>query len=124
MGKSMRNRQIAPDNIAYVDLTYGQNGVYRRVGPPVSATPVSTEVTADSVRTITTTSASTTTHTIVPGIGVEGRMKLPHLPAQVGVDMFIHRRNPAAAASLDFRFILGFRVDVAKALGRAFGVTP
>ncbi len=116
MGSTFSNRQIAPDNLGYFEVTYGQNGIYRRAvtNPATSGEP---EVTLNNqTRTTVNTLTRRTIHTIELGFNIEGRLKLPHIP--------FHRRRPDQSASSDFRFILGFRVDVAKALGRAFGVTP
>jgi len=124
MGRTLSNRQIAPDNLGYFEVTYGQNGIYRRAvtNPATNGEP---EVTLNNqTRTTVNTLTRRTIHTIEPGFNIEGRLKLPHIPAQVGFDVFFHRRRPDQSANADFRFILGFRVDVAKALGRAFGVTP
>ena len=124
MGRALSNRQISPDNLAYLEVTYGQNGIYRRVGPGPKVEPSSEVTTSNFTKTTVLTETTKKSYTLVPGFNIEGRLKLPHLPAQIGVDVFFHRRLPDQSATADFRFILGFRVDVAKALGRAFGVTP
>jgi len=124
MGRTLKNRQIAPDNSAYVDFTYGQNGIYRRKVEDAAVQSLPRITTDNMLRTTVQTTSTNTSHLLVPGFNVEGRMKLPYLPAQIGVDIFLHRRLPDQSASSDFRFILGFRVDVAKALSRAFGMAP
>ncbi len=124
MGRTLKNRQIAPDNSAYVDFTYGQNGIYRRKVEDAAVQSLPRITTDNMLRTTVQTTSTNTSHLLVPGFNIEGRMKLPYLPAQIGVDIFLHRRLPDQSASSDFRFILGFRVDVAKALSRAFGMAP
>jgi hypothetical protein len=124
MGKTPRNRQIAPDNIAYIDVSYGQNGIYRKAGIPVTTTgdPVVTE--ENQMRMSAVTKTTRVSNSLSPGFSIEARMKLPYLPAQVGADVFVHSTGAARSINPDFRFVLGFRMDVSKALGRIFGVTP
>lgn len=117
LGHKALNRQIRHDPIGYIDVTYGQNYALRTPGlgtvvmEPLTGTPV-----AAAYRSITTTGS-----TVDPRISIESRVKLPNLPAFVGMDVNLNRRHPGQSVT-EFRFVAGFRVDAAQALGRAFGI--
>jgi hypothetical protein len=51
---------------------------------------------------------------------IAGRMKIPYLPALVGLDYNVRANNHSEEPN-EFRFIVAFRVDAQKALGRVFG---
>ncbi len=104
MGRTLRNRQISPDPQIYLDVTWGHNSLYRRAGETYR-TDVTTERVGMTLERILT---------------LEGRLKIPYLPAQIGIDLIYGARRSHQSVS-DFRFIVGYRIDAAKALGRIFG---
>jgi hypothetical protein len=108
LGGELRHRQIANDLVGYLDVTWGS---------------------ATGLRSYTftrTTNAENTTETVAIDssqerrLAIEGRLKIPSLPALVGVDLNI-RRSDGDQEPNDFRFIVAFRIDAQRALGRIFG---
>ena len=103
----LRNRQMSPDPIAYVDMTYGPYTQYRTYRQ-------------EDTMTAAGKAAILTSSSVNNRLAIEGRVKLPYLPAQVGVDINTgtHRFDEEPN---DWRLLVAFRVDAAKALGRVFG---
>ncbi len=108
IGKVIRNRQVAPELIGYLDLTYGQNSSFR--------TPFTFSSQTDANQITRTVTGYRTD----PRYQMEGRLKLPALPVQIGVDLNVNASRPDRSAT-EFRFIVAFRVDAARAIGRALG---
>lgn len=120
MGRTIRNRQVSPDPIAYIDFLFGQNEAY--VTPGESSTATSPPVPNGNL--------STTVKTVSQGYTyqtrtmIEARVKFPYLPAELGVDVNYNLKAPVRSSFAgkdnvnltEFRFILGFRMDMAKAL--------
>lgn len=124
MGVTRRNRQVAPDPVMYVDLMWGPNQAYTTPGRADSTKEVSDNLVA---RTRTTTTTKLQGFTFEPRFSAEARMKLPYIPAEVGVDINQNWKAPVAGiasaspddakiAFTDFRFVFGFRLDAAKSL--------
>ena len=51
---------------------------------------------------------------------LEGRIKIPYLPALIGVDANIRTQSRSDEPNL-LRFVVAFRIDAQKALSRVFG---
>ncbi|MGC4081511.1 MAG: hypothetical protein QM736_05180 [Vicinamibacterales bacterium] len=51
---------------------------------------------------------------------IEGRLKIPSVPALVGFDVNLHSPGDDQTPN-DFRFLVAFRMDAQKALARVFG---
>lgn len=109
LGQELLHRQIANDPVGYLDVTWGRGKGFRSY---TFSRSVNTEGT---VETVTIESDDR------PRLMVEGRLKIPYLPALIGVDLNIRRGDDGDEEPNDFRFILAFRVDAQKALGRIFG---
>lgn len=108
MGSDYRNRQVSADLIGYLDLAFwGKHAAYRTYLPGAP-------VTLDGVTTTVTDSR------LDHRIALEARLKIPFTPAFIGVDANMSTdardREPN-----DVRFLVGFRVDANKALGKIFG---
>ena len=108
LGTQLRHRQMANDPIGYLDITWGTSAGHR------SYTVVRARNEAGTTETVTITSEERRR------LMIEGRLKIPFLPALVGVDLNVRPRGGEEQPN-DFRFILAFRVDAQKALGRIFG---
>ncbi len=120
LGKTLRNRQISPDPVTYIDFLFGQNDAY--VTPGTSTTNVNT-TTANGIQTKTTT--VTQGYTYETRTMIEARTKFPYLPAELGVDVNYNFHAPVRSTLTgakdmvnltDFRFLIGFRFDVSKAI--------
>jgi len=108
LGQELRHRQVANDPVAYLDITWG-----RATGFP---TYQFTRATSADGKTETVTIDSDTRRRLT----IAGRMKIPYLPALVGLDYNVRANNHSEEPN-EFRFIVAFRVDAQKALGRVFG---
>lgn len=130
LGNVIRNRQIASDPVIYLDVTWGKNQVYPTPGAITTSAP---KVVTDG-NSITTTTVTTQSFDFKTRVALEGRIKLPYLPAELGADVNFNWKNPVrglvsaptgdAIASInytDFRLILGFHFDVAKAMSTILG---
>ncbi len=108
IGAERRDSQVASDLTAYLDFTYGKSRAFRSY----------TFETATADRhgfdgTLITSRAN-------PRFVIEGRMKLPKLPALVGVDFNIRPRAREDEPN-ELRFVVAFRIDAQRALNRVFG---
>lgn len=112
VGRRLRSRQVASDLLGYLDLTWGKSSAFRNYR--FQRTKVDGSSAAASGEDVVITSA------VRPRVAVEGRLKIPRLPAIIGVDVNI-RTGATDAEPNELRFILGFRVDAQKALARVFG---
>jgi len=126
VGNSLRNHQVAPDPIMYVDVTWGEDKAF------VTPGPIATTQQADvNARLGTTTETTTKVQSFAFGrrLAVEARLKIPYLPAEIGADLNFNKSEPLTALAgsdstgnyTDFRFIVGIRLDVAKALATVLG---
>ena len=112
VGRRLRSRQVASDLLGYLDLTWGEATAFRNYSferkslAATNAAPSGEEVVITS--------------SVRPRLAVEGRLKIPRLPAIIGVDVNI-RTGTTDAEPNELRFILGFRVDAQKALDGVFG---
>ncbi len=118
IGRTLRNRQISPDPVIYLDLLWGQNQAYVTPGQTTSKVTTSTD---RGILTKTTTDVMGFTYET--RLAVETRIKIPYMPAELGVDINNNWRKPLRSTIsgdkinfTDFRVILGFRVDLAKTL--------
>jgi hypothetical protein len=124
--RKLDNRQIAPDPVMYVDVTWGQNQAY--VTPGKIATSIQTD-TNKLLGTVTTTTTKVQGFTVERRLAVEARFKIPYLPAEIGGDLNLNKEAPLTPLSgadgkvnfTDFRFFLGLRMDVAKVLSTVLG---
>ncbi|MEK7406094.1 MAG: hypothetical protein AAB225_13385 [Acidobacteriota bacterium] len=124
LGDHARNRQISADPIMYLDVTWGQNQAYVNPGTEVTTT---TETRNAALNTLAKTTTTTQGFTFEPRLAVEGRMKIPYVPIEIGADVNMNWKHPIGGALpkdvnyTDFRFIIGFRVDASKTLFSLFG---
>ncbi len=130
IGKEARNRQLSGDPQMYLDLTFGQDQAYTTPGT-ISRETSERDNTVTGIRTKTVT--ETQGYTFETRLAAEARVKLPFLPAQLGVDVNMNRKAPLRSLAVapdgtkdsitrytDFRFLIAFRIDAMKALGRVF----
>ncbi len=110
LGLARRNRQVANDPIGYVDVTLGRSSAYRTY---------SFDRTSDAANTVETVSITSERRR---RLSLEGRMKIPSLPALIGFDVNIRSLSDDSTPN-DFRFIAAFRIDAQKALSRIFGTS-
>ena len=110
LGLARRNRQVANDPIGYVDVTLGRSSAYRSYA---------FERTTNAAKTIETVSIASERRR---RLSLEGRMKIPSLPALIGFDVNIRSLSDDSTPN-DFRFIAAFRIDAQKALSRIFGTS-
>ncbi len=103
MGSDFRNRQVSTDLIGYLDLAWGTHSAYRTYLDPVT------------VGNVTTTNSR-----LDKRIALEARLKIPFTPAFIGVDANMNTDGRDREPN-DVRFLVGFRIDANKALGRVFG---
>jgi hypothetical protein len=107
IGQELRHRQVANDPVGYLDITWGRSTGFRSY-------EFTHAISVDG-KTETVAIDSRENRRLV----LEGRMKIPYLPALIGVDLNV-RSNRSSEEPNDFRFTLAFRVDAQKALGRIF----
>jgi DNA-binding protein Fis len=126
LGSRLNSRQIAPDPIMYMDVTWGQNQAY--VTPGTVA--INTQTSADKLAgTLATTTTKVQGFTTDRRLAVEARLKIPYLPAEIGADVNLNKEAPltplvgadSKISFTDFRFFFGFRMDVAKVLSTVTG---
>ena len=123
MGSGFRNRQVSTDWIGYLDFTWGKNHAFRTAQAPMTLSDVTVMVVDpdDAAKMVNQrTVVISTPRTMEPRFAVEGRLKIPFMPAFIGVDANWNRRDPTSDPN-DLRFLVGFRFDANKALGRIFG---
>ncbi|MFN7922424.1 MAG: hypothetical protein U0Q16_20135 [Bryobacteraceae bacterium] len=118
--KKPHQRQVANDPIGYLDLTWGKSAAYRSyryayVVDGKRSEAGSFQVVNDAK--LTDVEISSTIHRRMQ---IEGRLKIPALPALIGVDFGL-RTNAADYEPNQLRFVVAFRIDAQKALGRVFG---
>lgn len=106
IGRDLRQRQISNDPVAYVDVAWGRASAFR------------TYATERALNADGTAETATISSQVRRRLSVEGRLKLPSLPALVGFD--INVRGNTDAEPNEFRFIVAFRIDAQRALGRIF----
>jgi hypothetical protein len=113
-GGSARDRQVANNLIAYFDFTYGRSRGFLSYYPTVE----------NITRTVDGKPTTLELHTIQSGMrprfSIEGRIKIPYLPALVGVDANIRTQSRSDEPN-ELRFLVAFRIDAQRALGRVFG---
>lgn len=107
IGRAARHRQVTNDPIGYLDFTFGRARAYR------SYQFTRTLNDAKTLETVTIDSH------VRNRFSIEGRLKVPALPALVGIDVNV-RGTDSDDEPNEFRFVLAFRVDAQKALGRVF----
>jgi len=125
MGKGYRNRQVSSDLVSYLDVSWGKFNAYRTYSDPM---PVANE-TPGAASTMVDATTGVTTRTIPEEVtikrissqmnwrmNIEGRMKIPYVPAFVGFDANFRATNGDQVPN-DLRFLVGFRVDANKVLG-------
>lgn len=110
LGLARRNRQVANDPIGYVDVAWGRSSAYRTY---------TFERTTNAAKTVETVSIGSERQR---RLSLEGRMKIPSLPALIGFDVNIRSLSDDSTPN-DFRFIAAFRIDAQKALSRIFGTS-
>jgi hypothetical protein len=106
LGKELHQRQIANDPIGYFDVTFGKSYAYRSYH---------FTRTLNDDKTIETVSITSDRR---PRMTMEGRLKLPYVPALIGIDINI--RTATDQEPNEFRFLTAFRIDAQKALARIF----
>ena len=107
LGQRLMNRQVANDLVAYLDATWGRAKGYRTYRFQRSKNA------AGTIETVAIDSD------LRPRFMLEGRLKLPSMPALVGIDMNVRGFDNDDEPNL-FRFVLAFRVDAQKALAKIF----
>jgi hypothetical protein len=126
--KQLRNRQVTNDPIGYVDFTWGKAHSFRsytykysrRV--PTAGNPSNIQVSEVSnfqqieLEGLVSTEIMST---VKRRFAIEGRLKLFTLPALIGVDYNV-RTNSSDWEPNQLRFVLAFRIDAQRALGRLF----
>jgi hypothetical protein len=107
LGQRLLNRQVANDLVAYLDATWGRAKGYRTYRFARSTND------AGTVETVTISSD------LRPRFMLEGRLKLPSMPALIGIDVNVRGFDNDDEPN-QFRFVLAFRVDAQKALAKVF----
>lgn len=127
LGTRLAHRQLANDPLGYIDFTWGQAKAYRSYRY--------TYIAKDGTRTVFDGPQNNLDlqhglagevkelqidSEIRPRLNIEGRLKVPYLPALIGVDFDV--RNPSRDSEPNLlRFVLAFRIDAQRALGKVFG---
>ena len=126
IGRRRQQRQVGNDPIAYLDVTWGKSKAFRsyqfvktvatesNLAALQSYVPEAKPGVKPSDQLVQITSRE------LPRLSLEGRMKIPYLPALFGIDVNLRSRLSDALPN-EFRFVVAFRVDAQKALGRIFG---
>lgn len=136
LGDTKRQRQVANDLVAYLDVVWGRSYAFRSYqyrytflrdvvvkGP--NGNDITTQVpevrVADNFQFIQDPRLREVeiSSRVRPRLYVEGRLKIPNLPALIGVDYGV-RTNARDYEPNELRFVLAFRIDAQKALGRVF----
>ena len=115
-----RQRQVANDPIGYADITWGKSYAYRSYGYAYTVNgqkSVSGNYQFLTDKKLTDVEISSSVRN---RLNIETRLKIPKLPALIGADMNV-RTNSADFEPNQLRFVLAFRIDAQKALGRIFG---
>lgn len=115
-----RQRQVANDPIGYADITWGKSYAYRSYG--YAYTVNGQKSTAGNYQFLTDKKLTDVeiSSSVRNRLNIETRLKIPKLPALIGADMNV-RTNSADFEPNQLRFVLAFRIDAQKALGRIFG---
>lgn len=136
LGDIKRQRQVANDLVAYLDIVWGRSYAFRSyqyrytfLRDVVVRAPDGTERTtqvpevrvADNFQFIQDPRLKEVeiSSRVRPRFYVEGRLKIPNLPALIGIDYSV-RTNARDYEPNELRFVLAFRIDAQKALGRVF----
>lgn len=121
LNQRAQERQVANDPIGYADVTWGKSYAQRSYsyaytlkGEKPSVAGSYQSVTDPMLREVAITSA------VRNRLFIETRLKIPKLPALIGADMSI-RTNQFDFEPNQLRFVVAFRIDASKALGKVFG---
>ncbi len=124
MGRGLRNRQVSSDLVSYLDIAVGKFNAFRTYDSPVliseaqkgTTTTMLEASTGVSTETTPTSSTSRISSQMNWRMNIEGRVKVPYVPAFVGFDANF-RVGDGDQVPNDLRFLVGFRVDANKVLG-------
>jgi hypothetical protein len=114
LGNKLRQRQVSNDLIGYFDLTYGRDRGFLSYAIERTTTDGKPADLSAPTGLVTITSA------MQPRWSIEARLKIPFLPALIGVDANIRTNTRVDEPNL-LRFVVAFRIDAQKALARVFG---
>lgn len=135
LGDAKRQRQVANDLVAYLDVVWGRSFAYRSYGYKYTLGAVTEKQEDGTVKIIKPQEIHKAnsfqflqdprlkeveiTSQVRPRFYVEGRLKIPTVPALIGVDFGVRKLSQDFEPN-EFRFVLAFRIDAQKALGRLF----
>jgi hypothetical protein len=114
LGKQFREQQVANDLVGYFDFTYGRDRgflSYRFDRQPIGG---------DAAAGLLQRGSLEVWSAMRPRYSIEARLKVPYLPALIGVDANIRTRSRADEPNM-LRFVVAFRIDAQRALSRVFG---
>lgn len=118
--QTARQRQVANDPIGYADITWGKS--YAQRSYSYAYTVDGKRSVAGNYQSVNDPKLSDVEiqSTVRNRLYIETRLKLPKLPALIGADMSI-RTNASDFEPNQLRFVVAFRIDASKALGKIFG---
>lgn len=115
-----QQRQVANDPIGYADITLGKSSAFRSYRYAYVVNGKRSEAGSYQFVSDSKLEEIEISSSLKQRLQIETRLKIPKLPALVGADMDI-RTNAADFEPNQLRFVIAFRVDAQKALGRIFG---